>query len=108
MRNLDRLNRKVRWFIVCLAVLTPAARAGAGQALLYSQSTGDPTPFPRIAKTEIFAVDVQTGNRRVVFSDGGLDWLLLPAYPGGGERQAMVTAGGRIFARGLPRNSYSG
>jgi hypothetical protein len=97
-----------RWFLVWLAVLPLAARAGAGQALLYSQSTGDPTPFPRIAKTEIFAVDVQTGNRRLVFSDVGLDWLLLPAYPGGGERQTMVAAGGRIFARGLPRKSYSG
>jgi hypothetical protein len=75
---------------------------------LYSQTTGDPTPSPRIAKTEIFAVDVRTGNRRLVFSDAGLDWLLLPAYPGGGERQTMVAAGGRIFARGLPRKSYSG
>jgi len=75
---------------------------------LYSLSTGDPTPSPRIAKTEIFAVDVQTGNRRVVFSDVGLDWVLLPAYPAGGERQTIVTAGNRIFARGLPRNSYRG
>ena len=71
-----------RWFIVWLAVLLLAARAGAGQTLFYSQSTGQPTTFPRIAKTEIFAVDVQTGTRRVVFSDVGLDWLLLPAYPG--------------------------
>jgi hypothetical protein len=97
-----------RWFIVWLAVLLLAARAGAGQTLLYSLSTGQPTTFPRIAKTEIFAVDVQTGTRQVVFSDVGLDWLLLPAYPGGGERQTMIAAGGRIFARGLPRNSYSG
>jgi len=101
-----------RRFIVWLAVLLVAARAGAGQVLLYSQSTGDPTPFPRIAKTEIFAVDNQTGNRRVVFSDAGLDWLLLPAYPGGGERQTMVASGvatgDRIFARGLPRKSYTG
>jgi hypothetical protein len=85
-----------------------AARAGAGQVLLYSLSTGDPTPSPRIAKTEIFAVDVQTGKQRVVFSDAGLDWLILPAYPGGGERQTMVAAGGRIFSRGLPRNAYRG
>jgi hypothetical protein len=94
--------------MVWLTVLPLVARAGAGQTLLYSLSTGDPTPSPRIAKTEIFAVDVQTGNRRVVFSDAGLDWLLLPAYPGGGERQTMVTAGGRVFARGLSRNSYRG
>jgi hypothetical protein len=62
----------IRWFIVWLAVLPLAARAGAGQALLYSLSTGDPTPSPRIAKTEILAVDAQTGSRRVVFSDAGL------------------------------------
>lgn len=97
-----------RWLIVWLAAVPLAALAVADQALLYSLSTGNPTTFPRIAKTEIFAVDVQTGNRRVVFSDVGLDWLLLPAYPGGGERQTMVAAGGRIFARGLPRNSYTG
>lgn len=97
-----------RWFIIWLAVLPLAGGTGAGQALLYSLSTGDSTPFPRIAKTEIFAVDVETGNRRVVFSDAGLDWILLPAYPGGGERRTMVTAGGRIFARGFPRKSYSG
>ncbi len=97
-----------RWLIVWLAVVSLAARSGSGQVLLYSQSTGDSTPFPRIAKTEIFAVDVRTANRRVVFSDADLDWLLLPAYPGGGERQTMVTAGGRVFARGLPRNSYRG
>ncbi|HET8547909.1 MAG TPA: hypothetical protein VFL57_07895, partial [Bryobacteraceae bacterium] len=81
---------------------------GAGEALLYSLSSGDPTPFPRIARTEIIAVDIQTGKRRVVFSDAGLDWLLLPAYPGGGERQTMVAAGGRIFARGMPRKNYAG
>jgi hypothetical protein len=97
-----------RWLIVWLAVVSLAAQAGSGQVLLYSLSTGDPTPSPRIAKTEVFAVDVQTGNRRVVFSDAGLDWLLLPAYPGGGERQTMVAAGSRVFARGLPRNSYRG
>jgi len=101
-----------RRFIVWLAVLLVAARAAGGQVLLYSQSTGDSTPFPHVAKTEIFAVDNQTGNRRVVFSDAGLDWLLLPAYPGGGERQTIVAtggaAGGRIFARVLPRKSYNG
>jgi hypothetical protein len=89
-----------------LSLLT--ARGAAGQALLYSLSTGDPKVPPRIARTEIFAVDAQTGIRRLVFSDAGLDWLLLPAYPGGGERQTAVTAGGRVFARGLPRNSYTG
>ena len=83
-------------------------QAGAGQVLLYSLSTGDPTPFPRIAKTEIVAVDIQTGSRRVIFSDAGLDWLLLPAYPGGGERKTMVAAAGRIFARGFQRRNYSG
>jgi hypothetical protein len=93
-----------RWFLVWLVVL----RACAGQTLLYSLSTGDTTPFPRIARTEIFAVDAQTGSRRVVFSDEGLDWILLPAYPGGGERQTMVASGGRVFARGLPRNRYQG
>ena len=105
-----------RWPIVWLAVLSLAARTGAGQSFLYSLSSGDPTPSPRIAKTEIFAVDAQTGNRRLVFSDAGLDWLLLPAYPGGGERQTIVASGvasgvatgGRVFARGLPRNSYRG
>ena len=96
-----------RWLLIGLVGLV-VLRACAGQTLLYSQSTGDATPFPRIAKTEIFAVDVQTGNRRVVFSDQGLDWILLPAYPGGGERQVMVSSGGRVFARGLPRNRYSG
>ena len=95
-------------FIAWLWVVCLAAQAGIGQALLYSQSTGDSTPFPRIARTEIWAVDVQTGNRRVVFSDANLDWILLPAYPGGGERQTMVTAAGRVFARGLPRGVYHG
>ena len=88
-----------RWFGISLGVISLAAQGAIGQILLYSQSTGDSTPFPRIAKTEIWAVDVQTGNRRVVFSDDGLDWILLPAYPGGGERQTMIAAGGKVFAR---------
>jgi hypothetical protein len=90
-----------RCFIVWLAVLTLATQGGAGQAVLYSLS-------PHIAKTEIFAVDVQTCTRREVFSDADLGWLLLPAYPGGGERQTMVTSAGRIFARGFPRDKYGG
>jgi len=97
-----------RWLLVWLVVL----RVCAGQTLLYSQTTGAGAPFPRVAKTEIFAVDVQTGKTRVVFSDAGLDWMLLPAYPGGGERQTIVasgvSAGGRIFARGFRRAAYTG
>lgn len=97
-----------RALFLWLGVISLAAQAAVGQVLLYSQSTGNSTMPPRIAKTEIWAVDVQTGNRRVVFSDEGLDWILLPAYPGGGERQTMVAAGGKVFARGLPRKIYQG
>src|SRR5512143_3655397 len=85
-----------------------AAQAAVGQVLLYSQSTGNSSMPPRIAKTEIWAVNVETGNRRVIFSDESPDWMLLPAYPGGGERQVMVAAGGKVFARGFPRKSYQG
>jgi hypothetical protein len=97
-----------RGFVVWLAILALGVIPAAGQVLLYSHSNGDLTLPPRIAKTEIFAVDIQTGQQRLAFSDQGLDWLLQPAYPGGRERHVIVTAGGRVFARGLPRNPYRG
>jgi hypothetical protein len=53
-------------------------QADAGQDLLYSLSSGDSMPFPRIAKTEILAVAPETGNRRVAFPDIGLDWPCCP------------------------------
>ena len=43
-----------------------------------------------------------------MFSDEGLDWMIVPAYPGGGEQHVLVTGGGRLFVRGVPRSLYHG
>jgi hypothetical protein len=75
---------------------------------VYSVSTGESKSVPRIAKTEIFAVEPQTGKTRLVFSDADAAFLLLPAYPGSGEQQVMAAAGQRVFARGFERRIYTG
>jgi hypothetical protein len=97
-----------RWIGSWIAAIALAAQCGQGQTLLYSLSMGNSVTPPRISKTEIWSVDARTGDRRAVFSDEGLDWMLLPTYPGGGERQTMVAAGGKLFARGFSRRSYQG
>jgi hypothetical protein len=52
-----------------------------------------------VFKTEIFAVDPETGKQRLVFSDANAPFFLLTG--------AIAAAGGRIFADGIERNSLA-
>jgi hypothetical protein len=105
------MNHKVAWsgsitrpIIVTLAcwtaLLAPSARAG--DSVLYSISTSEshsvlPVTKTQVFKTEIFAVDPETGKQRLIFSDANAPFFLLP----GGLRGGIVAAGGRIFAEGI-------
>ena len=67
--------------------------------MLYSVTTseadsGVPVYKTQVFKTEIFAVDPETGKRRLVFSDANSPFFLMR----GGE---IVAAGGKIFAEGI-------
>lgn len=90
----------------CLLFLVPAL--GAGESLIYSVSSGESEPSPRITKTDIFAVDPQGGTSRLIFSDAGAEVRLLPAYCRTGDWRVMAAAGGRLFARGVERKLYTG
>jgi hypothetical protein len=57
--------------------------------------------------TDIYAISITDKQRRIVFSDEKLPILLLPS---GTSRMAdlMVSAGSRVFARGMERREYPG
>lgn len=84
-----------------IAFFVPSA--GARESVVYVMTVsgaqaGAPaskTPF----KTEIFAVDPDTGKQRLVFSDAKAPFFVLTG--------AIVAAGGRIFAEGIERNSVA-
>jgi len=75
----------------------------AGDSVLYSVTTseshsGIPVVKTQVFKTEIFAVDAETGKQRLVFSDANVSFFLMP---GGRLRGGIVAAGGKIFAEGI-------
>ena len=75
--------------------------AFAAESIVYAVTTGQPGRFPRIAKTEIFALSPRGDQPRRVFSDAGMTFLLVTS----GER-VMASTGVRIFAPGYDRKSY--
>jgi hypothetical protein len=106
MSHRDRLTGNVAQLIaVALAcwITSSTARAQSGQSVLYSVTTsetdsGIPANKTQVFKTEIFAVDPETGKQRLVFSDANSPFLLMP---GGGMQGGIVAAGGKIFAEGI-------
>jgi hypothetical protein len=82
--------------LVCwIAFLAPAARAR--EFVLYATGEAQPgVAKTQVFKTEIFAVDPDTGKQRLVFSDANAPFFLLTG--------AIVSTGGRIFADGIKRN----
>jgi hypothetical protein len=78
---------------------------------LYSITTseahsGIPVIKTQLFKTEIFAVDPETGKQRLVFLDANAPFVLMP---GGGLTGGIVAAGGRIFAEGIePTHTAAG
>lgn len=90
-----------RLIAVALAcwITSSIARAQSGQSVLYSVTTsevdsGIPVYKTQLSKTEIFAVDPETGKQRLVFSDANSPFFLMR----GGD---IVAAGGKIFAEGI-------
>jgi hypothetical protein len=78
-----------------IALLAPAARAR--ESVLYAIGEAQSgVPQTQVFKTEIFAVDPETGKQRLVFSDANAPFFLLTG--------AIAAAGGRIFADGIERN----
>jgi len=106
------MNLKRRMLIACwIAFLSPAVRGG--ESVLYSitdQSVAYPaTNRPVKAsiaeyKTEIFAVNPETGSKRLAFSDANAGFLLLP---GGALKGGIVAAGASIFAVAADRQAWA-
>lgn len=90
--------------VCCIAFLAPAV--WAGESVLYSitdQSIMYPATNRLVSvsipeyKTDIFAIDSETGKKRLVFSDANAEFMLLP----GGTtfwRGGIAAAGARIFS----------
>jgi hypothetical protein len=102
MSHKDRMAGSVaRLIAVALAcwAVSSTARAQSGQSVLYSVTTseagsGVPVYKSQVFKTEIFAVDPETGKQRLVFSDANSPFFLL-------HDGDIVAAGGKIFAEGI-------
>ena len=103
VRLAGNVARLVAVALACWAV-SSTARAQSGQSVLYSVTTrearsGAPIDKTQLSKTEIFAVDPETGKQRLVFSDANVPFLLMPG--GGGMPGGIFAAGGKIFAEGI-------
>jgi len=107
MTHRDSLTGNVaRLTAVALAcwITSSTARAQSGQSVLYSVTTreansGTPIYKTQVFKTEIFAVDPESGKQRLVFSDANSPFFLMPG--GGMQQGGIVAAGGKIFAEGI-------
>lgn len=89
------------------AALTSAA-ATHRDRLLYAVSAGQRGIW-QPTQTEIFAVDPEGRESRLIFSDAGKDFLLLlPIRSGGVPGTALVAAGTRLFGHGIARSRSSG
>jgi hypothetical protein len=82
-----------------IAFLAPAAPAQ--ESVMYAIGTsgaqsGIPVSKTQVFKTEIFAVDPETGKQRLAFADANAPFFLLTG--------AIAAAGRRIFAEGIERN----
>jgi hypothetical protein len=97
------VTRQIVLALACCIVFPAAAQAG--ESVLYSVRTseehsGIPIYKTQVSKTEIFAVDPETGNQRLVFSDANAHFFL---------RGTIFAAGGKIFAEGIePVRSAAG
>lgn len=87
--------------LLCGCSFLSSTLAFAAETLAYAVTTGQSGRWPRIEKTEIFALDPQGGRPRLVFSDAGADVLLVTV----GQR-VIAAAGERIFALGVERRGY--
>jgi hypothetical protein len=103
---------KTRALVACgIVFLAPAV--WAGESVLYSvteQSVAYPTTNRPVTvsvaedKTDVFAIDPETGKKRLVFSDANAEFMLLP---GGRTPRGMVAAGGRIFSVAVDRQAWA-
>ena len=98
------LTRQTVLALACgIVFVAPAAQAG--ESVLYSIATSEahsaiPVIKTQVFKTEIFAVDPETGKQRLVLSDANALFFL---------RGGIVAAGGKIFAEGIePTHTAAG
>jgi len=93
-----------RWIFVLCCVVFLGHYSRAGESLLYCVRTGEMKESQVLPRTDIFAVNPETGKQRLAFSDARSEFLLLP---GSDAQVDVVAAGGRIFARGMDRKLYT-
>jgi hypothetical protein len=85
-----------------VAFLAPEARAQESVVYAIGESAAQPDASrskTQVFKTEIFAVDPETGKQRLLFSDAKSAFFLLTG--------AIAAGGGRIFADGIERTSLA-
>ena len=110
MSALTGLYMTRRILVTCwIAFLAPAV--WAGESVLYS-ITDQSVIYPatnrlvRVSiaeyKTDIFAVDPETGKQRKLFSDANAEFVL---SAGGTLQGGIVAAGGRIFSMAVDRQA---
>jgi hypothetical protein len=92
----ESVTRQTVLALACwIAFLAPAARAQESVVYAIGEAKSGVSKT-QVFKTEIFAVDPETGKQRLVFSDANAPFFLLTG--------AIAAAGGRIFADAIERN----
>jgi hypothetical protein len=92
----ESVTRQTVLALACwIAFLAPAARAQESVVYAIGEAKSGVSKT-QVFKTEILAVDPETGKRRLVFSDANAPFFLLTG--------AIAAAGGRIFADAIERN----
>lgn len=102
-----------RWMSLLCGLLCVAPALQASESVLYwvtDQSIVYPVTNRLVkastteGKTDIFAIDPETGKKRLVFSDANAEFMLLP---GGRFPRGIVAAGGRIFSVAIDRRAWA-
>jgi len=94
-----------------ILLLAPALWAGESvlysvteQSVVYAASNRPVGLSIAEDRTDVFAVDPETGKPRLVFSDANAEIMLMP---GGRTPRGIVAAGGRIFSVAVDRGAWA-
>ena len=102
-------------FALCWIAFLTSSKVWGGESVLFSvtqkgitvsatnRASKEGLPVDE-TKTEIFAINLETGTKRLVFSDEKSNIVLLPE---GGARAGIVTGGGKVFAVAMDRQEVA-
>jgi hypothetical protein len=112
MKAIKEIDMKGQVLVACwIAFLAPTVRASefvlysvTDQSIVYPATNRPVRVSVAEDKTDVFAIDPETGKKRLVFSDASAELMLLP---GGRTPQGLVAARGRIFSVAVDRQSWA-